>query len=99
MLVKLCREGWIRTYAFSNSSSKLSPVANLQQTCQPMVELVSVKNVIESQGPGEYEGLVYGVVIKMVHGQHLVGGHALGLDLRWAPAEHCLDTINEPHDR
>lgn len=63
-----------------------------------MVELVSIKNVIESQGPCEYDGLVYGGVIKMVHGQHLVGGHALGLDLCRAPAEHCHDTIKESHD-
>lgn len=64
-----------------------------------MVELVSVKNVIEAQSPREYDGGVYRGVIKMVHGQHLVGGHALGLDLlRRAPAEHCHDTIDEPHD-
>lgn len=61
------------------------------------MELVGVKNVIETQGPREYDGLVDRVVIKMVHGQHLVGGHALGLDLRWAPAEHCRDAVNEPH--
>lgn len=63
-----------------------------------MVELVSVKNVIEAQSPREDDGGVYRGVIKMVHGQHLVGGHALGFNLRRAPAEHCHDTINEPHD-
>lgn len=61
------------------------------------MELVGVKNVIEAQGPREYDGLVDRVVVEMVHGQHLVGGHALGFDPRRAPAEHCLDTVNEPH--
>lgn len=88
----------VRTYPFSDSSSKLPPFANLQKTCQPIVELVSVKNIIEAHSPSAYDGTVYPVVIKMVHGQHLVGGHALGFDLRRAPAEHCRETINEPHD-
>lgn len=61
------------------------------------MELVSVKDVIEAQSPREDDGAVYRVVIKMVHGQYLVGGHALGFDLRWAPAEQCPDTINKPH--
>lgn len=61
------------------------------------MEFVSIKDVIEAQSPRENDKAVYRVVIKMVRGQHLIGGHALGFDLRWARAERRQVTIIEPH--